>query len=129
MAKLNNLYYATVEAITAPFKIDIGFILHEPLIDIGSESSARRNTAVKLTKKLQAFTLCTFLDSFKILYNLDGNNYPILRHSTAPGASMAKLVRRHTSNVEIIGSNPIGSTAFFFIDCDNPMVIEYIRPF
>ena len=24
-------------------------------------------------------------------------------------ASMAKLVRRHTSNVEIIGSNPIGS--------------------
>ena len=25
-------------------------------------------------------------------------------------ASMAKLVRRHTSNVEIIGSNPIGST-------------------
>ena len=25
-------------------------------------------------------------------------------------ASMAKLVRRHTSNVEIIGSNPIGSS-------------------
>lgn len=28
-------------------------------------------------------------------------------------ASMAKLVRRHTSNVEIIGSNPIGSIIFF----------------
>ena len=25
---------------------------------------------------------------------------------------MAKLVRRHTSNVEIIGSNPIGSNFF-----------------
>ena len=29
-------------------------------------------------------------------------------------ASMAKLVRRHTSNVEIIGSNPIGSSVFCF---------------
>ena len=28
---------------------------------------------------------------------------------TTLSASMAKLVRRHTSNVEIIGSNPIGS--------------------
>ena len=29
-------------------------------------------------------------------------------------ASMAKLVRRHTSNVEIIGSNPIGSIYLIF---------------
>ena len=29
-------------------------------------------------------------------------------------ASMAKLVRRHTSNVEIIGSNPIGSILELF---------------
>ena len=28
-------------------------------------------------------------------------------------AFMAKLVRRHTSNVEIIGSNPIGSIIIF----------------
>lgn len=27
---------------------------------------------------------------------------------------MAKLVRRHTSNVEIIGSNPIGSIFFMY---------------
>ena len=31
----------------------------------------------------------------------------------ATRASMAKLVRRHTSNVEIIGSNPIGSNFLF----------------
>ena len=30
-------------------------------------------------------------------------------HTKTLTASMAKLVRRHTSNVEIIGSNPIGS--------------------
>ena len=30
------------------------------------------------------------------------------------GASMAKLVRRHTSNVEIISSNLVGSIQIFF---------------
>ena len=29
---------------------------------------------------------------------------------------MAKLVRRHTSNVEIVGSNPTGSSIFFCIE-------------
>ena len=28
---------------------------------------------------------------------------------------MAKLVRRHTSNVEIVGSNPTGSNYFLFL--------------
>ena len=32
-----------------------------------------------------------------------------LRYKILLSASIAKLVRRHTSNVEIIGSNPIGS--------------------
>ena len=35
-------------------------------------------------------------------------NYVTCTHNAL--ASMAKLVRRHTSNVEIIGSNPIGSS-------------------
>ena len=42
-------------------------------------------------------------------------NLPIksLIYILLSAASMAKLVRRHTSNVEIIGSNPIGSSVSF----------------
>ena len=43
----------------APFEVDIGFIPNEPLMDTGNESSARNDTAVELTKKLQAITLRT----------------------------------------------------------------------
>lgn len=43
----------------APFEIDIGFIPNEPLMDTGNESSARNDTAVELTKKLEAITLRT----------------------------------------------------------------------
>ena len=44
---------------SAPFEIDIGFIPNEPLMDTGKKSSVRYDTAVELTKKLEAITLWT----------------------------------------------------------------------
>lgn len=40
-------------------------------------------------------------------------------------ASMAKLVRRHTSNVEIIGSTPIGSISFCLVSPRNELHFSF----
>ena len=62
LSHLEFVYNSTPQSAVgaAPFEIDTGFIPNEPLMDTGNESSVRNDTAVELTKKLQAITLRTW---------------------------------------------------------------------
>lgn len=59
----------------APFEIDIGFIPNEPLMDADNESSAKNDSAVNLTKKLQTITLptCDYLQGWQEMMEAQEN--------------------------------------------------------